>query len=38
MELRFGKMLYSNLGNKNSDVAHVKCSCELQVPHPCSTH
>jgi len=42
MELRFNMMLYSNLGNKNSDVGHIKCSCKShlarmpQVPQPCS--
>jgi len=30
MELRFDAMLYSNLGNQNSDAGHIKCSRE---PH-----
>jgi len=30
MELRFDAMLYSKLGNENSDADHVKCS---RVPH-----
>jgi len=40
MELRFEAMLYSNLGNENSDAGHAKCSRGLhlargpQVPHP----
>jgi len=25
-ELRFDTMLYSNLGNKNSDTGHINCS------------
>jgi len=33
MELRFDAMLYSNLGNENSDAGHIKCSCGPQVPH-----
>jgi len=36
MEFRFDAMLYSNSGNENSDAGHIKCSRELQVPHPCS--
>ena len=41
MEFRFVAVLCSNLGNKNSDVGHVKCSRGThlargpQVPHPC---
>jgi len=41
MELRFEGMLYSNLGNENSDAGHIKCSRGPhlsrwpQVPHPC---
>jgi len=35
MELRFDAILYSKLGNKNSDVG--QCSRWPQVPHPCST-
>jgi len=34
VELPFDSMLYSNLGNENSDVVHIKCSCEPQVPPP----
>jgi len=40
MELRFDAMLCFNLGNENSDAAHIKCSCGPhlargpQVPHP----
>jgi len=34
MELRFDAMLYSNLGNKNFDVGHIKCSRGTQVPTP----
>jgi len=26
MELRFEAMLYSNMGNQNSDAGHIKCS------------
>jgi len=26
MELRFDVILYSKLGNENSDVGHIKCS------------
>jgi len=37
MELRFDAMLYSNLGNENSDAGHIKRSREPQVPHPCLT-
>jgi len=32
MELRFDTMLYSNLGNENSDAGHIKCSGGPQVP------
>jgi len=41
MELCFGMMLFSNLGNENSHAGHIKCSCRLhlahrpQVLHPC---
>jgi len=35
MELRFDAILYSKLGNKNSDAGHIKCSHRPQVPHPC---
>ena len=35
MELHFDGMLFSNLGNKNSDVGHIKCLYRLQVTHPC---
>jgi len=40
MEFRFDGMLFSNVGNENSDVGHISCSCgshltrETQVPHP----
>jgi len=27
-------MLNSNLGNENSVMGHIKCSCRLQVSHP----
>jgi len=43
MEFGFDAMLYSKLGNKNSDAGHIKCSRRpdlaqgLQVPHPCCT-
>jgi len=36
VELRFDAMLYSNLGNKNSDTGHIKCLRGLQVPYPCA--
>jgi len=36
MELRFDAMLYSNMGNENSDAGHIKCSRWPQFPHPCS--
>jgi len=36
MELRFEAMLYSNLGNQNSDAGHIKCSRWLQARHPWS--
>jgi len=42
MELSFDATLYSNLGNENSDVGHIKCSCgphlarRSQVSHPCN--
>jgi len=35
--LRFDAILYSELGNENSDAVHIKCSREPQVPHPWST-
>jgi len=35
MVLRFVAILYSKLGNKNSDAGHIKCSRGLQFPHPC---
>jgi len=35
MELRFDSMLYSNLGNENSDAGRIKCSRGPQVPQPC---
>jgi len=41
MELHSDVMLYSYMGNKNSDTGHIKCSCRshlacrLQVPQPC---
>ena len=34
MELRLDAMLYSNLGNENSDAGHIKYSRGPQVPHP----
>ena len=34
MELRFEVMLYSNLGNENSDADRITCSRGSQVPHP----
>jgi len=40
MELRFDAILYSKLGNKNSDAGHIKRSRGLargpQVSYPCS--
>jgi len=33
MELRFDAMLYSDMGNENSDAGHVKCSRGPQVPY-----
>jgi len=36
MELRFDAMLYSYLGNENSDAGHIKYSRGPQVLHPCS--
>jgi len=35
MEIRFDAILYSKLGNENSDTGHIKCSRGPQVPHPC---
>jgi len=32
-ELRFEAVLYSNLGNENSDADHIKCSHRPQVSH-----
>ena len=32
MELWFKAMMYSNLGNENSDAGHIKCSRGPQVP------
>jgi len=40
MELRFDAILYSKLGNENSDAGHIKCSPEphlargSEAPHP----
>jgi len=34
MELRFAAMLYSIMGNENSDVGQIKCSRGPQVTHP----
>jgi len=34
IELRFGAVLYSNLGNKNCNAGHINCSGWPQVPHP----
>ena len=34
MEFRFDAMLCSNLGNKNSDAGHIKCSRGPQIPQP----
>jgi len=34
MELRSDAMLYSNLGNENSDADHIKCSRGPQISHP----
>jgi len=31
--LRFDAILYSKLGNENSDAVPIKCSREPQVPH-----
>jgi len=36
MELHLDAMLCSNIGNKNSDAGHIKCSHRPQVPHTCS--
>jgi len=36
MELRFDMILYSALGNENSDVGDTKCSCGPHVPYPCA--
>jgi len=44
MEHRFDAILYSNLGNENSDAGHIKCSRGVhlargpQVPHPWCTN
>jgi len=32
-ELSFDAILYSKLGNENSDAGHIKCSRGLLVPH-----
>jgi len=32
MELRFDAILFSKLGDENSDAGHVKCSRGPQVP------
>jgi len=37
MEIRFEAMLYSNLGNENSDAGNIECSRGPQVPHPWSS-
>jgi len=43
MELGFDVILYSKLGNENSDAGHIKCSPGLhlargpQAPHPLSS-
>jgi len=43
MELCFDTILYSKLGNGNSDAGHINCSrwlhlaCRPQVPYPCLT-
>jgi len=34
MELRFTIILYSKLGNENSDAGHIKCLRRPQAPHP----
>jgi len=34
MELQFDAILYSKMGNENTDAGHIKWSCGLQVPHP----
>jgi len=36
MELYFDAILYSNFGNENYVVGHIKCSRGPQVPHPSS--
>jgi len=41
MEIHVGIILYSELGNKNPDAGHIKCSRRLHLahrplfPHPC---
>jgi len=35
MQLRFDAILYSKLGEENSDAGLIKCSRGPQVPHPC---
>jgi len=35
IELRFDAILYSTLGNQNSDAGRFKCSRGPQVPQPC---
>ena len=36
IELHFDAVLYSNVGNENSDAGHITCLRGLQVPYPCS--
>jgi len=31
VEIRFDALLYSKLGNENSDAGHIKCSRELHL-------
>jgi len=35
MELRCDPILFSELGNKNSDAGHIRRSHGPQIPHPC---
>jgi len=37
LDIRFDAILYSKLGNENSDTGHIKCSRGPQVPYPCFT-
>jgi len=37
MEFGFDAILYSTLGNENSDAGHIKCSRGTQVAQPWST-